>query len=816
MIILVASNTKPMKLFFTFFLLTSVLVFSAQNATITGKVSDLKTNEPLVGAGVILNTGGGARVDFDGNYKLSVAAGEYKLSFKFIGYETEEKQITVTAGEEVVIDIQLSSGNMLNDFVKSASKFDQKIGEVPVSMTVIKPDLINNKATVSPESIVDQCPGVQVLENQVSIRGGSGFSYGSGSRVLLMVDDLPMLSADAGDIKWTSLPLENTEQMEIIKGASSVLYGSSALNGIINIRTAYPRSEPRTVINISNGIFLNPTGTQMGNTLPDENGNISDSIIDRSVQAWNPNTNYYVTGNFFHSRKVNENMDMVVGGNFLTDQGYRQGEWENRGRLNTNLRWRSKKIDGLAYGVNANHNNAKGALFFLWQNADSVFIPQGGVDTATTTLSEYRTFRTNIDPFITYYDSSGNKHSLRTRFFNTTNQNSTAQGSIANLYYAEYQYQKAWKNDFTGTFGVMNNYSTVDSELYGDHFANNSAVFAQLNKKYKKFTFVGGVRAEMYKIDTVKTVVQSKYLNTTLPFKPVFRIGSTYELAKYTYLRASYGEGYRFPTIAEKYIKTNVGGLNIFPNPLVEPETGYSAEIGIKQGFRIGNFQGYLDLAGFYTGYRDMMEFTFGFFNDNGTPWDYGPDGTNYPSFGQFGAQSQNIEDAIIKGGEISVMGTGKIGEVNVSILAGYTYIDPKSTIDLDNPSERDSVYLTTFSDTAGILKYRSKHLAKIDLQLDYKKFAIGFSSRYNSFQQNVDETFVSPLLGNIILPGYADYRNARRTGDLVFDARASFNITEESKLSILMNNVTNREYSTRPGNVMPPRTLIFQYSVKF
>ena len=211
-----------------------------------------------------------------------------------------------------------------------------------------------------------------------------------------------------------------------------------------------------------------------------------------------------------------------------------------------------------------------------------------------------------------------------------------------------------------------------------------------------------------------------------------------------------------------------------------------------------------------------MMEFTFGFFNDNGTPWDYGPDGTNYPSFGQFGAQSQNIEDAIIKGGEISVMGTGKIGEVNVSILAGYTYIDPKSTIDLDNPSERDSVYLTTFSDTAGILKYRSKHLAKIDLQLDYKKFAIGFSSRYNSFQQNVDETFVSPLLGNIILPGYADYRNARRTGDLVFDARASFNITEESKLSILMNNVTNREYSTRPGNVMPPRTLIFQYSVKF
>ena len=494
----------------------------------------------------------------------------------------------------------------------------------------------------------------------------------------------------------------------------------------------------------------------------------------------------------------------------------RQGEYENRGRINTNLRWRSKKIEGLSYGVNANHNQAKGSLFFLWSNADSIFIPQGGIDTATTTLSDYRTFRTNIDPFITYYDSSGNKHSLRTRFFNTSNHNNTAQGSIANLYYAEYQYQKHWKNDFTGTFGVMNNYSTVKAELYGNHDANNTAVFAQLNKKYKKFTFTGGMRAEIYRIDDDRTTVQSRLLNTTLPFKPVFRLGSTYEVAEYTFLRASYGEGYRFPTIAERYITTNVGGLNIFPNPNVGPETGYSAELGVKQGFKIGKFQGYLDIAGFYTGYQNMMEFTFGFFNTDGTPWDYGPDGTNYPFFSSFGAQSQNIEDAIIKGGEISVMGTGKIGEVNVTVLAGYTYIDPRTTIDLDNPSERDSAYLLTFSDTVGILKYRSRHLAKVDMQFDYKKFSFGFSNRYNSFQQNIDETFISPLLGDIILPGYAAYRDARRTGDFIVDARASFNLTETSKVALLMNNVFNREYSNRPGNVLPPRTIIFQYSLKF
>ena len=88
------------------------------------------------------------------------------------------------------------------------------------------------------DRIIDQVPGVNVVDGQANIRGGSGFSVGAGSRVLVLVDDLPMLAADAGDAKWSFLPTENLAQIEIIKGASSVTYGSSALSGSINIRTA--------------------------------------------------------------------------------------------------------------------------------------------------------------------------------------------------------------------------------------------------------------------------------------------------------------------------------------------------------------------------------------------------------------------------------------------------------------------------------------------------------------------------------------------------------------------------------------------------
>lgn len=122
--------------------------------------------------------------------------------------------------------------------------------------------------------------------------------------------------------------------------------------------------------------------------------------------------------------------------------------------------------------------------------------------------------------------------------------------------------------------------------------------------------------------------------------------------------------------------------------------------------------------------------------------------------------------------------------------------------------------------------------MVKIDFQVDYKKIAFGLSTRYTSLMQNIDGiletdniviTVVHPTNGPASLPtgqnilsGYGDYRAARMTGDLVFDARLAFNINKKSKLSLLMNNVLNREYTNRPGNVMPPRTILWQYSLTF
>ena len=84
-------------------------------------------------------------------------------------------------------------------------------------MEILKPELIDNKGLANLEEAVDQSPGVYAMDGQVSIRGGSGFAYGAGSRVLLLWNGIPIISGDAGDAKWNAVPMESASQVEVMK-----------------------------------------------------------------------------------------------------------------------------------------------------------------------------------------------------------------------------------------------------------------------------------------------------------------------------------------------------------------------------------------------------------------------------------------------------------------------------------------------------------------------------------------------------------------------------------------------------------------------
>jgi outer membrane receptor protein involved in Fe transport len=788
-----------MKRLFTLYmgLLLPLLSYS-QTATLKGRISDAATKEGLPGVHVVADTLAGVTSNENGDYQISVSPGTYKFSFRFIGYDPHEISVTLTAGETKTLDVQLSEANQeLQTVIVSAGRYEQKLEDVTVSVALIKPSLIENKNTTNAETIIDQVPGVTVCDGQVSIRGGSGFAYGAGSRVLMLVDDMPLLSADAGDVKWNTLPLENIEQIEVIKGAASVLYGSSALNGVIHIRTAYPRDVPLTKIGVTHGVYDNPA---------------------RATLKWWDTNPYYSGINFFHSRKINR-LDLVVGGAAFSDQGYRAGEDEHRGRINFNLRYRSK-IHGLSYGLNGNYQYSRSGIYIMWQNADSAYWPRGGINPETnteSTISNNFGTRMNIDPYLVYYSKNGFRHSLRSRWYWVNNTNATNQSSDSHLFYGEYQLSKTYANDLNVTTGVAGYYSTIKSEFYGTHNGNNIALFGQADKKFGKLNVSGGVRMEYYRIDNSESVSNFKRIKDgdtiTFPMQPVFRAGLNYHLFKETYLRASFGQGYRFPSIAEKYARTIVGALNIFPNPAVEAETGWSAEFGVKQGIKIREWRGYLDVAGFWTEYQNMMEFAFGVYNEE-------PIIVFTDYFKWIGFRAVNAENARITGIDASIVGKGKIfRKVDLTIFAGYTYMNPITLND-------DPEYRKSFSDsTSNILKYRYKHLAKADLQFDYKNISFGVSARYNSHMVNIDRSFEnleikygsgSLSIGDYLLQGLPEYRAAHTKGALVFDARIGLRLNENARVSAVVNNVFNLEYMGRPGDVQAPRTFALQVMVQF
>jgi iron complex outermembrane receptor protein len=208
---------KGFLLVFAFFATT---VLWAQNGFLEGIVSDEKGN-PIEGADVIYrkDVTRGAVTNEKGYYRLELPSGQARIICRFSDMKTDTSSISVISNSTVNHSIRLKSlVKELEQFEVKVGKFDKSIEEQTVSMVVIKPQMIENKNTRSIETALDQTPGLNILDGEPQIRGGSGFTFGVGSKVAIIVDDMPMLSGDAGRPEWGFVPVENISQIEVVKG----------------------------------------------------------------------------------------------------------------------------------------------------------------------------------------------------------------------------------------------------------------------------------------------------------------------------------------------------------------------------------------------------------------------------------------------------------------------------------------------------------------------------------------------------------------------------------------------------------------------
>ena len=834
-------------------------VFGQETGILTGVVTDSETDETLIGANVVMvsDKSTGSSTDVNGKFSFTMPVGEHKVVCSFVSMRTDTISVVIESGKVTNQNIFMGmNAEQLGTVVISAGKFEQKLEELTVSMDVIKPSLIENRGSTNIMSALEQTPGLTIMDEEPQIRSGSGYSFGVGSRVAILVDDLPIMNGDIGKVEWSFIPTENVEQIEVIKGAASVLYGSSALSGVINVRTAYPKEKPLTKVNVFTGFrsAILEDDASIGKRFANFFG--MDGSKANGKKWWNGVANFSGM-NFMHSRKIKQ-LDVVIGGNFYYDHGYlgpqraiaeiapedltslgyvdiantsdtvadiaNRDVREVRGRFNFNLRYRNKKIRGLNYGLNGNFMRSSKNFSLVWQGNENDRSGLYRSYPGTMTLTEITTFY--LDPFVNYITQRGVQHVFRSRILCNNSDNSNAQSVNSSVFFGEYQIQRTFEKmkGLNVIAGAAGSYTTSKSDIFvggdssGVNNAKNFSLYMQLDQKFFKVVNVSlGVRGEYFQINDTEFVI-----------RPVFRAGMSWRAGRESYIRASYGQGYRFPTIAEKYIRTNSGGLGVFPNQDLKPETSWNMEIGFKQGFKAGKFFGYFDLVGFWQEYKNSVQFVMGRYSATEV----------LPGF-----KFLNTGKNRVRGIETSVMGGGQFTKsFGMTVIAGYTYTIPEA-IDSDEVFYSDSIgssrinhtHNSTSIDTMKILKYRFQHLANLDIELTYRKWSVGYTFRYYSYMRNVDRVLYS-LDSNVkedsgydsFDTGIIEYRGDnefvdgkgysigdKHPGNYVMDARIGFQVAEWLKAAFIVNNLINREYSLRPLKMEQPRTASIQFTVK-
>ena len=795
----------------TIFLFIGIVSNAQQNGIFSGRITEKASGESLVGANIYVkkNMSLGTVSDFNGYFSLSVPTGQTIFTISFTGMKTKNISLNIVADSTIIFDIAMEPfSTLFEEVVVRAGKFDKPIESQTVSIEVIQPRIIEARNTRSVETILDLTPGVTILDEEPQIRGGSGFTFGVGSKVAVFIDDMPITTGDAGKPDWALIPVENIKQIEVVKGASSVLSGSAALSGAIYIRTNFPGTKPETKVKVYGGFYTAPRTP--------------------ATKWWN-GANLLGGASFMHSQQLGDgSTDLVVGGVYMVDQSYLGAPVRDpyvarppdtisdkdmanrRARFNFNLRRRSKKITGLNFGLNGNIMHKKQSTVFAWLNDTSGFYrAYPGAVLLANNLTMY------FDPYVNFYSGIGVSHSFTNRILYSDVQANNNQSNRATMIYNNYMFRKTFTTignlDFIG--GLSSQYTKSHSNMYEasgspDNSIWNLSAYMELEKKFGNAVNISaGMRIEHFRLnDSIRDT------------KPVFRFGASLKMLQETYLRASIGQGYRFPTITERYIRTTVGSFGVFNNPDLIPETSWNAEIGVKQGFKFMGFYGYFDIAFFYQEYSNTIEYLFGFW---GEP-------TASPTYG---FKFVNTGRSKVTGLDISLNGQAKFGHgFELNTMFGYTYtmpvaLEPTLVFTQDNNpgGANDFSYNSTSVDSSRqILKYRFLHSIKMDIEFVYRSFAFGVSLKYYSKIENLDKAIfdfedatiaAGPSMQNIL---YRDYFYNHNNGNTIVDMRISYGFAEHHKLAIISDNVFNRWYSLRPLKAEPMRNVTLQYSLTF
>jgi len=311
---------------------------SGQNI-IKGFILDGGTNEALPGANIIevSNSQNGVISDFDGRFALRVESLPTQVKITYLGYE--EQIIDVNSDEGVVVNMQVSA-NSFDEIVVTASREPQKITDAPVTITKIGAKAIAQTASSEPFEMLATAKGVEYNRKGVGVVDFNirGFNTSFNARNMVLVDgrNSGLIAFGIPYLQLVSFNKEDIQNMEVVLGPASALYGFGASNGMINITTKSTRKKGNSLA-ISGG-----TQDQFGARFRHTNA-INDKWSYKVSGAYNKATDFDYSDEAYYSisrpnlPQFLENGTREVGLNLVNEFAKMDGAVTYRAGTSTNM-----------------------------------------------------------------------------------------------------------------------------------------------------------------------------------------------------------------------------------------------------------------------------------------------------------------------------------------------------------------------------------------------------------------------------------------------------------------------------------------------
>jgi outer membrane receptor for ferrienterochelin and colicins len=486
-----------------------------------------------------------------------------EVHISHLGYNTITDTIFPPADKQYTIS---RTSTALNDIVVTGQYTAGSVANSVYEIKVINNETLRNKgATNLKEALANE---LNIDQSQDPVYGGGiGINGISGEGVKIMVDGVPIVGRLEGKLDLTQINLNNIERVEIIEGPMSVLYGTDALGGVINIITKNYQKEK---FNVRGKFYYESVGQY--------NAELSGGFNFGKNQV-----QYSVGRNFFDGFTQNKSL-------------VRASDWRPKEQYTADLKY--------IYTANKFKISLAGSFFREMMISRSE--PKYFADRVTGRDEHFLTYRPRVTAAFLYRFKDNSQLDVTAsysgfyRFWNTVKKDLTngqesiipseTQDTSTFHHFMLRAIQSLYtKNNKVGfQFGIDVNHETTFQERILGHTQQitDAAAFASV-----KWTPVKGL--------DIQPAMRITY-NTRYKAPPIPSLNIKYSVRDYLTFRASYGRGFRAPSLKELFLSFKDSNHDINGNKNLKAEDGHSINLSVNYRWKKGKHAINMEPGGFY------------------------------------------------------------------------------------------------------------------------------------------------------------------------------------------------------------------------